>query len=106
MTEERRQVLEQEREAAAAAHDEARLAAIERTIAREMLECQAHMGTRVKEILKVVEELATKVDAIGDKLNTATAKKEGAVWMLKAMKYLATFLGGAGLVKLLAALPT
>ena len=33
MTEERRQVLEQEREAAAA-HDEARLAAIERTIAQ------------------------------------------------------------------------
>ena len=36
MTEERRQILEQEREAAAAAHDEARLAAIERTIARRV----------------------------------------------------------------------
>ena len=79
---------------AEASKDEAQVAAIRRTIDREVLECTSHTAARIKRIEKNVDRLCGEWDGLKMKI-------EGGRIALALLKYGASIGGGAVIAKML-----
>lgn len=95
MTEERRQQLDEQLDAAIASGDGVKIKAVRRTMEREILECTAHTAARIKRIEIKVEKLCEDWEALRHKM-------EGGRIALAFLKYLLSAVGGAGVLQLLA----